>query len=76
LLQRTPYEKEIIHRSLVNAEKTSLRDGTMHSGPSLSPPSSQRWRSKLPPSSPEAGMKPLAVDKTMNTVADLERGLT
>jgi hypothetical protein len=61
---------------MINAEKTPLRDETKQTGPSLSPPSSRRWRSRLPPSSPEAGTKPLAAEKTMSAVADLERGLS
>jgi hypothetical protein len=58
---------------LVNTEKTSLRDEETQSRPYLSP--SSRWRSKLSPSSTEAGTKPLTAEKTKDAVADLKRGL-
>jgi hypothetical protein len=52
--------------------KTPMKDLQMKSSPPLSPPSSQRLT--LPPSSIEAGMKPLAFVMA-DAVVDLEGGL-
>jgi hypothetical protein len=73
-ITKDPIRREITYRSLVLIEKTSLKYVKTQSGPSLSPPSSQR--SELPPSCSEAGTGPLAVVQTLRAVADLERGLT
>jgi hypothetical protein len=52
---------------------TSLKNEKKKIGPTLSPPLSQR--SKLSPSSSEAGTKPLATKPTMHAVAYLRGSL-
>jgi hypothetical protein len=74
IITKDPIKRKITYRSVVKAEKTLLKDVETRSGPPLSTPSSRR--SNLPPSSSDAGTKPLAAVPTLRAVADLKRGLT
>jgi hypothetical protein len=69
IITKDPIRKNITHRSLIDVEKTTLKDLTEQTGPPLLPPSSQR--SGQPPSRMNAGTKPLVFNPTLDAVANL-----